>query len=173
MKRLLLVGLAVTVPVAALAGPETDGENSARQIERLLACRNQTNSALRLSCFDREALAVDHAIASHNLVVIDKEKVRQTKRSLFGFSIPSFGGIFGGNEDEVKQIEGIVKSARLGPEGGWMVVLADGSTWLQTDGSTIVLDPRKGDKITIRRAALGSFTMSVGGQPGVKVRRIS
>jgi hypothetical protein len=92
---------------------------------------------------------------------------------LFGFSVPSFGGLFGGDDrDEVRQIEAAVTRAYRNPEGGWTVRLADGSTWTQTDDSPIALGPRSGDKVVVKRGTLGSFIMNVNRQPGVKVRRV-
>jgi hypothetical protein len=106
-------------------------------------------------------------------VVVDRARANQARRGLFGFSVPSFGGLFGGDDqDAIKQIESAVTRASRNAEGGWTVRLADGSTWTQTDDNPIALEPRSGDKVVVRRAALGSFTMSVNRQPGVKVRRI-
>ena len=73
-------------------------------MQRLLNCRSIQDSAQRLACFDRETAAVDQAIASAEMVLIDKQPATQTKRALFGFSIPDFGGLFGGGDDEVKEI---------------------------------------------------------------------
>ena len=140
-------------------------------VQQLIACRSITDSAQRLACYDRESAALDKAIATKDVVVIDKARATATKRSLFGFSIPDFGGLFGGG-DEVKQIEGTVTASRTNGEGGWTVKLADGSMWTQTDDTPIALPPRSGDKVVIKRGALGSFFMELGKQPGVKVRRI-
>lgn len=143
------------------------------QVQRLLGCEAQVDAAVRLACYDREVAAIKDALARRDLVVVDRAKATQARRGLFGFSVPSFGGLFGGDDkDEVKQIEGTVTRAYANGEGGWTVRLADGATWTQTDDNPIALEPRPGDKVLIKRAALGSFTMSVNRQPGVKVRRI-
>jgi len=94
------------------------------QVKGLLACRGLTDSAQRLACFDRESAAMDQAITAKNLVVVDREQANAARRSLFGFSLPSFGGLLGGDEDEVKQIDSTVASARRNVEGGWTVALA-------------------------------------------------
>ena len=69
-------------------------------------------------------------------MVIDKARANQAKRSLFGFSVPSFGGLFGGNEDDIKQIESTVASVSRNAEGGWLLKLADGSVWSQIDDAS-------------------------------------
>jgi hypothetical protein len=140
-------------------------------VQQLIACRSITDSVQRLACYDRQAAALDKAIATKDVVVIDKAKATATKRSLFGFSIPDFGGLFGGGDD-IKQIDGTVAASGPNGEGGWTIKLADGSLWTQTDDAPIALPPERGDKVVIKRGALGSFFLELGKQPGVKVRRI-
>jgi hypothetical protein len=162
-------GMVGAGPAAARKPVET---GTPGQIKGLLACRAITDAAQRLSCFDRETAGIDQALTAKNLVVVDREQANAARRSLFGFSLPSFGGLFGGEQDEVKQLDSTVASARRNVEGGWTVTLADGSVWTQTDDTPVALAPRKGDKILVRRRALGSYTLAIGSQPGVKVRRI-
>lgn len=144
------------------------------QIKGLLACRALADPSQRLACFDRETASIDQALTTKNLVVVDRERANATRRSLFGFALPDFGGLFGDDEkDELKEIQSTVASARRNVEGGWMITLADGSVWSQTDYTPVALAPRKGDKIVVKRRALGSYTLAIGNQPGVRVRRVS
>ncbi|HVL79320.1 MAG TPA: hypothetical protein VM346_08550 [Sphingomicrobium sp.] len=140
-----------------------------------MACRAVADPQERLACFDRESGTLDQAVASRDIVLIDREQATAARRSLFGFSIPSFGGLLGSGsaEDEIREIESTIASFSRNVEGGWTVRLADGSTWTQSDDSPVALAPRNGQKATVRRRALGSFMMSINGQPGVKVRRIA
>ena len=142
------------------------------QINALLDCRAITDPAARLDCYDKAAAVVGDAVAKRDLVVFDRESVKKTKRGLFGFSIPNLG-IFGDdNADvEIKQIDGEVVSTAFNGDGGYIFRLADGSRWSQIDGKTIAVAPRTGDKVVVRKGALGSYTLSVDRQPGVKVRR--
>ena len=163
-------GILAIAPAAARPPVQT---GTPGQIKDLLGCRTLTDAAQRLACYDRQSAAVDQALAAKNLVVVDREQANAARRSLFGFSLPNFAGLLGNSADEVDQIESTVTSAGRNAEGGWTVALADGSMWTQTDDTPMALAPRSGDKIVIRRRALGSFAMTVGRQPGVKVRRIS
>jgi hypothetical protein len=163
-------GCALVAAGSAQASKPVD-MGSPAQVQRLMACRAIAAADQRLSCFDRESAAVDAAIASKDLVFVDREKARAAKRSLFGFSVPSFGGLFGGNDDEVSQIESTVVRTGHNPDGGWVIYLADGSVWSQTDDWP-GLDPRPGKKVIVKRAALGSFRLSIPGQNGIKVKRI-
>jgi len=142
------------------------------QVQRLMACRAIASAEERLACFDRETAAMDQAIAAKDLVFIDREKARAASRSLFGFSIPNFGGLFGGHENEVKQIESTVARSGRNADGGWIFYLADGSVWTQTDDWPLGLPPQRGDKVVVSRGLLGSFRLRLNKQPEIKVKRI-
>ena len=142
------------------------------QMQRLMACRAVASAEERLACFDREAAATAQAIANKDLAFIDRERARDASRSLFGFSIPNFGGIFGGYDDQVKQIESTVTKSGRNAFGGWIFYLADKSVWSQQDDWPLGLPPRAGDKVVVKRGILGSFTLRLNKQPEIKVKRI-
>lgn len=170
------VMMAVGVALCAVADPGLAAPAAkpiSGQIQRVLACRGIADTALRLACFDREIAIVQANIASRDLVVIDRAQAKVARRSLFGFGGAGIGNLFGdGDDDEIKEIAGVVASSRRNAEGTWMIRLADGSTWTQTDGAELAFAPAKGHKVVVRRGALGSYKLSVNGQPGIKVRRI-
>ena len=142
------------------------------QLQSLMTCRTVADAQQRLACFDRETAAMAQAVARKDLVMIDRNKARAAQRSLFGFSVPDFGGLLGGGGDEVKQIEGVVASSGFNRDGGWTVRLKDGSVWTQMDSVVVPMQPEAGEKVVIRRAAFGSFFMKVGNQVGFRARRI-
>jgi hypothetical protein len=168
---LITTAFAVALSGAAVARKPTSTGTPA-SVQQLLGCRSIQDSAQRLACYDREVGAVDQAIAKRDLVLIDKARATQAKRSLFGFSIPDFGGLFGGNEDEVKEIASTVTTFSHNAYTGWTITLADGSTWMQTDDAPLGLPPRKGDKVVVHRGSFGAFFLRLGGQPGYRVKRI-
>ena len=159
----------VVAGTAQASKPVATGTPS--QVNQLMHCRSIAAADQRLACFDREAAAMDAALAAKELVFVDKERARAAKRSLFGFSIPNFGGLFGGGDEEIEQIESTIKGTGHNPDGGWIITLADGSTWSQTDDWP-GLDPRPGKKVVVKRAALGAFRLSIPGENGIKVKRI-
>jgi hypothetical protein len=164
--------LSLVMSSAASAADKKAQNDTPAQLQRLLACKSLADAGQRLACFDREATATEVAIQRSDLVAMDRAKIRSTRRSLFGFSTPSLG-IFGRDDkDAIKQIDGVVSGVSRSMDG-FRVSLQDGSRWAQTDGKAIALEPRVGHKVTVKRGVLGSYMMSVAGQPGVKVQRVN
>jgi hypothetical protein len=176
MRKYLAIAVICAVAGAGTAQAAQRGQQAQVgtpvQVDRLMACRAITPAEERLACFDRESAAMSEAIASKDLVFIDREKARAASRSLFGFSIPNFGGLFGGDENEVKQIESTVTRSGRNADGGWIFYLADGSVWTQTDDWPLGLPPERGDKVVVSRGFMGSFRLRLNKQPEIKVKRI-
>ena len=171
--RIAMIVVAWGVAIA-VTGPAM-GATKPRKMERaplLMAvtqCRTIADPAARLTCFDTSVAALDSAEKSQTVVVIDQQQVRETRRNLFGISLPDIG-LFGSGDD-LPQIETTLANASVDDAGRWSFILADGAHWVQTDDNIIARRPRANDKVIINRAALGSFRLSVGGQPGVKAKR--
>jgi hypothetical protein len=153
---------------AAQAEGQTPGA-----VRSLLACRAIADSAARLACFDKEAAAMATAVAQKDLLVIDREGVRNTKRTLFGLSVPRLRILEGGGKaDEISQIDGVLSSVGRNADGGFVFSLQDGASWTQIDQNPFAIEPRAGDKVVVKRGMLGSYVLTVNRQPGVKVKRI-
>lgn len=142
--------------------------------KRLVECRAITDAAARLQCFDGAAASLVEAAERQDLLMVDKSQVQQSRRSLFGLSIPNFK-LFGDGDgkDEIQSVEAKLASAQREGDGRWLVRLDDGSTWRQADDNMLGRSPRPGHKIEIKRAALGSYMMKIEGQPGIRVKRVS
>lgn len=175
MWRTFITGIAgattamlLSTPLSARAAPETGTPQS---IQQLIACRGLSNPTQRLACYDSQTDGLRRAIATKDVVVIDKQRATATKRKLFGFSIPEFGGLFGGNETDVSEISSSITKVAKDPGGAWVVSLADGSTWTQTDDEPLGLPPERGDKVVVHRGSFGAFFLRINSQPGIKVKR--
>lgn len=164
-----LTAFVVSSSAAARSPPNTGTPAS---VQQLLDCRKLADSAQRLACYDKQAGVISQAITTKELVVIDKARANQAKRSLFGFSVPNFGGLFGGGEDDIKSIESTVAGVSNNADGGWVLKLADGSVWSQVDDAPLGLPPRRGDKVVVTRGLMGSFYLTLGKQPGFKAKRV-
>lgn len=165
------IGLAVLVTAAA-ASQDKKPAQTPPQVNALLACRNVTDSAERLACYDKAAATISDAVAKQDLVVFDREGVRKTKRGLFGFSIPNLGVFDDDDQVEIKQVEGAIAGYSYNADGRYIFRLADGTRWSQMDDKVIAVPPRNGEKVVVRRGALGSYILAIDKRPGVKVRRV-
>lgn len=166
------VGLAALVTTAAVSQDKQKPAQTPPQVNALLACRNVADSAERLACYDKAAATIGDAVAKQELVVFDREGVRKTKRGLFGFSIPNLG-VFGDDDQvEIKQVEGTIAGYSYNADGRYVFRLADGTRWSQMDDKVIAVPPRNGEKVVVRRGALGSYILAIDKRPGVKVRRV-
>lgn len=55
--------------------------------------------------------------------------------------------------------------------GRWVVTLDNGQVWEQRETTAAAQRPRPGDAVTVRKASLGSYMMSVAGRGASRVRR--
>lgn len=153
-------------------------------IDQLADCRAQTVDAQRLACFDRTVTAVVDARRKKDIVILDRSEVRKAKTSLFGFSLPSIKLFGGGNDDEqLKQLVGTMGSSTMltgglirfelddvQPASGAAKVGDNKSVWETTE--QVMLPPRRGDTVTIKSGALGSYVATAPGRRSARVRRI-
>lgn len=144
-------------------------------IKALGACRAVADDAQRLACYDREAGALVQSVARNETVVLDKQEVRKTKRSLFGFSLPKLP-FFGGDKDpdqespEFTEIETPIKSVRNIGYGKFRFTVDDGALWETTEG--INAFPKEGQKVVIKKGLMGSYFIRFEGARSVKGRRV-
>lgn len=137
------------------------------------ACRTIAEPSQRLKCFDSAVATLEDAQESNELVILDKLTIKETRRGLFGFKLPSLN-VFARSdvaEAEIEQIEGRLKSAERDGFGMYRFVLEDGAVWQQTDGR-VRPGTKAGSPVVIRQAALGSFIMKINNQPGIRVKRV-
>lgn len=143
-------------------------------VAALAACRNQTDDAARLRCYDAAAAALTEAAGSGKIVVVEREDVRRTRRSLFGFSLPKLPFFSGDDSAEGQQEELTAKVTSWRSLGydKYQIRIEDGAVWETTEGSPAVDPPRNGDTVVIKRGPLGSYMMRIAGQRAVRARRV-
>jgi len=145
----------------------------------LLQCRSITADADRLACFDRQVGAMETASQRDEVVVLDKGELNKTRKTLFGFSFPKLP-FLGGDDDDgaakeeegVSHIQATIASLRSLGYGKWQIGLEDGAQWMTTEAVT-GRDPKVGQSIEIKRAAMGSFMGKVEGGRAIRMKRVS
>lgn len=157
-------------PRLAIAQTQPD---RAAALKDVAACRSISVETARLACYDEAVARLDSAEQTGDIVVMDRAQVRNANRQLFGFQFTNpFAARLGGTaEPEVEAIETTLISATATVDGKWLFRLADGSEWRQVDSDSVRFLNRAGVQVRIRRAALGSFMMTLDRSRAVRVRR--
>lgn len=164
---LLCLGLA---GAAMAAEPKVEGRAAAFQA--LLDCKDKTPDAVRLACYDAAAGGLAGAEKQGDIVVVDREQARAVRRQAFGFAMPSLRLFDRGEKpEEMDRLTAKVDAASIDRNGKWVVRLEGGQVWRQIDSAIVMTQPRSGSTVEIRRAALGSYMLSVDGHPGFRVHR--
>lgn len=176
MIRITMVGAALAM-LAAIQPAQAEDKDKPRAaaLQKVFDCGAIGAGEERLACYDAQVAALKAAEQKKDVVVVDREQVREARRGLFGFTLPSLKIFGGGGEDkqeeELKEIETTLAGAGKRRDGAWSFTLADGARWFQIDSNIVARGPRPGSKIRIRRGALGSYFASIDGQPGIRVKR--
>jgi len=173
MFTVLLLASAAATAAPQTANVEISGSQLVKAVQN---CQSIKDNNARLACYDKAASALVSATASGDVAIVDRNQVRQVRRSLFGFALPRIPFFSGSKnrdvETEPKELLATLGSFHPIGNGYFRFTLADPqSTWESTEASD-VFEPKAGSKVTISHGALGSYWAEISGQPAVKVRRI-
>lgn len=179
-RRLLASAAGLALVCAGAAQAADAPKPRAAALQALVECRKVADPAQRLGCYDAAAGGLEAAEAAGDVVVVDRAQVQEAQRAAFGFNfrMPAFltgGGGAAGGEDArrgvvLETLETTATEARQ-VNGKWYIVLADGAIWRQTDNEPVNSPPKAGSKVTIKRAAMGSYFLSVDGQRSIRAKR--
>ena len=167
----LLIILAAWVPSAAAAQRVEDRPKS---IDEITACCQVHGDAARLRCYDHAAEALAGARASGDILILDRKTVVARKQQHFGLSTPTSEMFGGGDADkatEVRQLASkIIAIAPAKAYGRFDIQLANGSVWQTLEA--LPFPPKPGVGVTLQKAAMGGYRLSVTGQRSVLTKRI-
>ena len=178
MRTSTITGLALAalcVSAAHAAAPKVDPGRAA-VVQALSDCRKVTDDAARLACYDKAAGALDQAESQGQVVVVDREQVKEVRRQAFGFNLPSLNLFNRGpakTEEPFDHVELELTGAHHNAEGRWVFVATSGAVWRQTESDELFNDPHQGSKLLVKKGVLGGFFCKVDGQPQVRCERVS
>ena len=127
-------------------------------------------------CFDRTSGALVDAARKGDVQVVDRAQMREARRSLFGFSMPKLPFFSGDRsvEDDQDELATTITSVRAIGHGRFRIAIAQGNAvWETLESPMSLSDPKRGQKIVIKRGTLGSYILRIDGQRGVKGKRVS
>lgn len=137
-------------------------------------CRAIADDTARLACFDTATTELSQAVERNDVVILDRQDVRETRRSLFGFNLPKLPFFRGGDDnekEEFQEIDSSVTGLRSLGYDKFSVTIEGGAVWRTTE--PVRKQPRVGDKIRIKRGAIGSYFMSFDDGRAVKGMRVN
>jgi hypothetical protein len=170
----LLLGGTGLAQEQAISGETAEaGAQDGDVLASLRQCRAITDDAARLACYDLSVGKVVEATDAGDVQIVKKEEVEQTRRGLFGFSLPKIG-LFSSNDEngEITELASEITRVRNYGRSGYLLTIAEGSVWRITSAPSRLRRPRVGDAVVLKKASLGSFFIRIAGQTGVKGRRI-
>lgn len=175
MRRMKILHLAASCVVLA-AAPAAAQQPAI--IQDVSACRAIVDGVARLACYDRNIERLTGLVAAREVVIVDREAVRKTRRTLFGLSLPRLpllgdredSGVNAG-ADDLDEITANIKTVAEVSDGRYQVTLDDGATWRTSEAARIAF--KAGKPVTIRKAALGSYFLRSGSNRGVRAMRIN
>ncbi|MEO9601480.1 hypothetical protein [Parasphingorhabdus sp.] len=178
-KTALVSGAALLTALSSSALAKDDDNNAAPPaiFQAVIDCKETSDPAQRLACYDEKVASLADAQESRQLVIADREQIKEARRGLFGFSLPKIR-LFGGGSDKqdkeerIKELQTTITSARQFGYGKWILTLKEGGRWQQTDSIRLNTAPRSGDPITIKTGAIGSYLAKISGQRAIRVKRI-
>lgn len=157
MIRRIWGAAAIALLLSGQGAAAKDKVPTAAAIGKLAACRAIAEDTARLACFDREVGAFDTAVRERRIAVVDQAEVRKTRRTLFGIPLPSIKLFDDSGEPEIKEVTATIKSKSQGEGGRIIFTLEDGAVWGQTDDWPVFFAVKPGQKVTLKRGALGSY----------------
>lgn len=174
---------ATCVAASLISVGAASAEPAGAPTDSVYACAAIAEDAARLACFDAAVAELQSKEQAGLIQTVDVAKIKEIEKEAFGFSMPSLPALFNRSsgtakattEEAIDEITVPVKSARIqGVTGRVIVVLENGQTWEQIDTTKINgMSLRKAKEARVRKAALGSFMMSVDGGKAFRVKRTS
>lgn len=173
LAMVVVAGVAASLSSPSAALQTAADPRSPEALARLVACRSVADPAARLDCYDQATAELSSAAERGDVMVIDRDQAAVAGRQLFGFEVPSLTTLFSprAGEAPIDAIETTLASARRADSIRWVFDLTDGSRWAQIDSAPVRFQTREGQPVRVRRAALGSYLLTVGGSRAVRVRR--
>ena len=161
----------ITLALSAAALAKDDEPPRIPQpVQDVVDCKAVADPAARLACYDAKVAVMAAGIEKRDLVIADREMLRDAQRGLFGISVPKIKLFGAGGQEELKEIESTIQAIRTANDGMPIFILADQSRWKQVDGRNVF--GKSGDPIKIKRMPMGGFMANVDGQTGVRVVRL-
>lgn len=151
---IVVAGLLSTTPALA----------ADKMLDTLMTCRTISDVTERATCYDRH---IDAANADIKARSAPRDPVRD-----FGASDVPVRKEMREEEPELENITSTIVSASTNAKGQWVLSIATGAVWRQSDSVGLSMDPEAGQAIQLKRAAMGSYMAKIDGIRAFRVKRV-
>jgi hypothetical protein len=141
---LVLAASMLTLPALAT------GQDTPAVVTAVYQCRTLSDHAARLACFDKAAADLEQAQNARTLSFGDED------------AFPRFEGA---------ELKSKIAAVSANQAGRYVITLADGTQWLQSEWTKFIFEPKAGDSILIRKGLTGNYRASSRGT-AFQVRQI-
>ncbi|TCP36723.1 hypothetical protein [Sphingomonas sp. BK235] len=156
--KILAAAVFVTCGLAITPARAADDD----ELRGLFACLPLTADAARLACLDRETRALQQRdVADRARPRGDAPRSRDTRAERAARS----------EEEAFRPVDDVLVEATLFA-GRWLFATKANGVWQQATPVELGRSPRVGDRLRVRRGALGSYLANVGDGPAIRVRRL-
>lgn len=165
------VGVALVGLATAHAKPPALPSAAPQVVQALVDCRQITDGAARLQCYDTATSALQTAQTRGDVVVVDREQVRAVRRQAFGLAMPSLNLFPHAKDETPDRVTFVLARAFQAGDGRWRMVSEEGAEWSQSESEPLFADPRAGSRLEVRRGALNGYFCKLDGQSAFRCRR--
>ena len=160
MRTAAVIGAMILGTTTSAAAPaERSGKEQAGAFRALLECRNVPGATERLACYDSKISALETAEQRGDVVVADREQIREARTQVFGFGGVRIPFLSGADAEMPSEVTSTLSGLRDLGYGKWEFTLENGMRWRQTDDDVVY--PKVGQSVTVRAAAMGSYMLKV------------
>lgn len=163
--------MVLALPASAQDAPEPSGE----YVDKLKKCQSISDGQERLACFDAAVGEIVAANDAGEVRIIDQEDIRNTRRQLFGLSVPEVGVLkrdAGEDKEASELLETTITSVRYLSAKKIRFTTEEGAIWEINRPPRRLRTVKAGHNVVFKKAALGTFFIRIDGQMGVKGKRI-
>ena len=159
-------------------------------LTRVYACTDVVDATARLACFDAAVAGLKQQQAGGDLAVVSRQQVQKVEKEAFGLSVPSASELVASagpasaapagvtapaRSEKARPLDRVslgVKSVSKGADGKAVITMDNGQVWKQTDTTKLKIQGKGPWTAEVRKAALGSYMLSVDDRPSIRVKRV-
>lgn len=165
-----ILGLAAVTAAGGAFAAGPGGGKMAAVVQAVIDCHGVADNGQRLACYDDAVAKFIDAKAKGDVVVMDRDQASRARRSVFGLDLPNVDIFDHGALTEADTLTTTITDVKKVGGAMWLMTIDGGAKWVQVSGR-FQTPPHVGSKAVIRRAGVGSYTMSVDGGRDVRVGR--